>query len=125
MPRVEPNEPTGGVSVMNAPYRDRFAIGMSRFMSRAVALVFRVRNDKPPETISRHQYGPNAAEYLELIPAAPDSPPNTPIVYFHGGGWISGSSDISTYRLLDGYVVSIVSTSRFISWVTRLAATWH
>lgn len=101
MPRVEPNEPTGGASVMNAPYRDRFAIGMSRFMSRAVALVFRVRNDKPPETISRHQYGPNAPEYLELIPAAPKSPPKTAIVYFHGGGWISGSSDISTYRLLD------------------------
>ena len=29
------------------------------------------------------------------------SPPKTPIVYPHGGGWISGSSDIATYRLLD------------------------
>ena len=45
--------------------------------------------------------GPTPAEYLELIPAAPESSPKTPIVYFHGGGWISGSSDISTYRLLD------------------------
>jgi acetyl esterase/lipase len=25
----------------------------------------------------------------------------TAVVYYHGGGWISGSSDISTYRLLD------------------------
>ena len=101
MPGVTPNEPTGGVSVMKAPYLDRFAVGVSRSMSRTVALVFRVRNGSPPGTISRHQYGPNAAEYLDVIPAAPKSPPKTAIVYFHGGGWISGSSDISTYRLLD------------------------
>ena len=70
-------------------------------MTRAVALAFRVRKGKRSEEISRHQYGPNAAEHLELIPAAPDSPPKTAIVYFHGGGWISGSYDIATYRLLD------------------------
>ena len=70
-------------------------------MSRTVALVFRVRKGRPPATISRHQYGPNAAEYLDLIPASPQSLPMTAVVYFHGGGWISGSSDISTYRLLD------------------------
>jgi acetyl esterase/lipase len=98
---MEPNEPTGGVSVIKAPFRDRISVGVSRFMSRAVAVVFRVRKGRPPETISRHQYGPNAAEYLDLIPAAPKSPPGTAVVYFHGGGWISGSSDISTYRLLD------------------------
>jgi hypothetical protein len=127
-------------------------------MSRTVALVFRVRNDKPPDTIRRHQYGPNAAEYLELIPAAPKSLPKTAIVYFHGGGWISGSSDISpiAYSILprqdiqfstsnirwlqsirihrfctrplprwSGYVVTILSMSRFISWVTRPAPTWQ
>ena len=87
--------------VAKPPYRDRFAVGMSRFMTRVVALAFRVRNGRRSKAISRHQYGSNAAEYLELIPAAPDSPPKTPIVYFHGGGWISGSSDIATYRLLD------------------------
>ena len=83
------------------PYRDRFGVGMLRFIVRIVALYFRVRKGKPPETIKRHQYGPNAAEYLELIPAAPESPPKTPIVYFHGGGWISGSTDTTTHRLLD------------------------
>ncbi len=98
---MEPNGPTGGVPVTKPPYRDRLGVGMSRFMTRAVALAFRVRKGKPPEAISRHQYGPNPAEYLELIPAAPKSPSKTPIVYFHGGGWISGSSDISAYRLLD------------------------
>ena len=98
---MEPNELTGGVSVAKPPYRDRLAVGMSRFMTRAVALTFRVRNGKPPETISRHQYGPNAAEYLDFIPPAPELQPKTTIVYFHGGGWISGSSDIATYRLLD------------------------
>ena len=87
--------------VAKPPYRDRLGVGISRFMTRAVALYFRVRKGKAPATIRRHQYGPNAAEYLELIPAAPTSPPKTAIVYFHGGGWISGSSDISTYRLLD------------------------
>ena len=98
---MEPNELTGGVSVTKSSYRDGFGIGISRFMSRAVARYFRVRNGKPPDTISRHQYGPNAAEYLDLIPALPKSPAKTAIVYFHGGGWISGSSDIATYRLLD------------------------
>ena len=86
---------------VDRPYQDRLAVGMSRLMTRTVALYFRVRNGKPPETMSRHQYGPNPAEYLDLIPAAPKSPPKTAIVYFHGGGWISGSSDIATYRLLD------------------------
>ncbi len=87
--------------VAKPPYRDRLGVGISRFMTRTVALYFRVRKGKPPETMSRHRYGPHAAEYLELIPAAPKSPPKTAIVYFHGGGWVSGSSDIATYRLLD------------------------
>ena len=83
------------------PYRDRLGVGISRFMTRTVALYFRLRNGKPSEAISRHQYGPNVGEHLELIPAAPTSPLKTAIVYFHGGGWISGSSDIATYRLLE------------------------
>lgn len=71
-------------------------------MTRAVALGFRLSNNgSPNEPISRSRYGPDAAEYLDVIPVASDVKPNTPIVYFHGGGWISGSSDIATYRLLD------------------------
>ena len=70
-------------------------------MTRAVSRAFWIRNGKLPETISRHNYGPGVAEYLDVIPAAPHMRTKTPIVYFHGGGWISGSSDIATYRLLD------------------------
>jgi len=98
---MEPSEPTDGVSLVRAPFRDRLSVGVSRFMSRSVAAAFRFRKGRPPETVGRHQYGPNAAEYLDFIPAAPKSSPMTAVVYFHGGGWISGSSDISTYRLLD------------------------
>ena len=98
---MDPNKPTGGVPVAKPSYRDRLAVGMSRVLTRAVALTFRVRKGKAPGTVSRHQYGSNAAEYLELIPAAPDLSSKTPIVYFHGGGWISGSAEISRYRLFD------------------------
>jgi len=81
--------------------RDRVGIAISRLMTRAVVIAFRSRKGMPPDSISRHRYGPGAAEYLDLIPADPNSVPKTPVVYFHGGGWISGSSDIATYRLLD------------------------
>jgi hypothetical protein len=43
--------------VAKPPYRDRLAVGVSRSMTRTVALHFRVRNGKPPETISLHHYG--------------------------------------------------------------------
>jgi len=106
--------------VAKPPYRDRLAVGVSRSMTRTVALHFRVRNGKPPETISRHHHGPHAAEYLELIPAALKSPSKTAIVYFHGGGWISGSSDIATYRLLDFAAAGHPASTSSIRWLQSI-----
>ena len=96
-----PNELTERASSAKPPHRDRLVIGVMRFVTRIFALYMRLRHRKPPETILRHQYGPDAAEHLYFIPAAPKALAKMPVVYFHGGGWIYGGADISTHRLLD------------------------
>ena len=80
--------------------RDRLGVRMSRTLVAVVAVTSRLRNGPPPKSITEHNYGSHPAEHLELIPAAPDMPPRTPVVYFHGGGWICGNKNISTPKLL-------------------------
>jgi hypothetical protein len=54
--------------VAKPPYRDRLAVGVSRSMTRTVAFCFRVRNSKPPETISRHRNDHHEPELHTTIP---------------------------------------------------------
>jgi acetyl esterase/lipase len=63
-------------------------------------MISRLRNGPRPKSITEHNYGSHPAEHLELIPAAPDMPLRSAVVYFHGGGWICGNKNYYTPSLL-------------------------
>ncbi len=66
----------------------------------SLKLVARLRpSPPPPGVISVHRYGYDAAEALQYIPARTGAPRRAPVVFMHGGGWITGSKELYTRNL--------------------------
>lgn len=73
----------------------RVGLATTRALLAALMPVQRLRRARAGHgAIDAHRYGTRRAETLEILRPAPGTPPRTPIVYVHGGGWIFGRKEL-------------------------------
>lgn len=56
----------------------------------------------PAGRVSERRYGDRSDELMDVYAPSPDAPTRSPVVFIHGGGWISGSKGRFYHRPLLG-----------------------
>ena len=83
-------------------FRRRLNLLTARLIALALAAIDKIRRPpEPPAPISEHRYGPHPRETLQHIPPKPGVPARTPIVFFHGGGFIILKNTLWNRELID------------------------
>jgi acetyl esterase len=94
---MSPQNSTGPVPTIPISFRQRAGVVGMRALMGVFSTVVRLRSKPPaPGPVTTHTYGPDPAETLECIPRKKGSPERNPVVYIHGGGWISGKKELYT-----------------------------
>ena len=81
-------------------FLERLQVIGFRLMLGLFAFFSRLRPVKTSERITSHSYGSHRDETLEHIPSKSGVPPQAPLIYIHGGGWIAGKKELYTRDLL-------------------------
>lgn len=74
--------------------RQRLGVRAWRGVFAAVTTVLRRRAPDPPAGSTEHRYGTHPDQRLDDIAPNPDTAQRTPVVYFHGGGWVCGKKEM-------------------------------
>lgn len=89
------------MSSLPEPHAPDFSLRMMRIAVAGFYGVSRLlrRPPKPPAGVVEHAYGRHPDQRIELVAPRADAPPRSPIVFFHGGGWILGKKESYTRYL--------------------------
>lgn len=79
--------------------RERLVVRSFRGLMRAGLASVRLQRKRTPAAVVQHLYGAHPDERLEFIEPRPGAPARAPLVYIHGGGWISGKKELYTNEL--------------------------
>src|SRR5688572_10940513 len=72
----------------------------SRMLLGALTGVIRMSQGAAPEGWRTVRYGLHRDETLDYMAPPEDLPAKAPVVFFHGGGWMMGSTDTYSHELL-------------------------